>query len=525
MFQLENIIYQNKDLIENVYNKENDFEFNFDPTTKCFTTDGTDPSSISMTNIAKFFNLDNKVISKVIEGIKSSSQKMRDFRRLRQRLLSVFDHPKLREIGVPLKNFIENYIQTRFKGRELYILRILTTMDDYNKRDGIDLIITESDACRLFSFNPDFFYTFKKETSYESYTKYFNFLTTIDLGGDAVFGKGFANDILDLIIEHLIQSDLLKNSEAGKRQVKAIVKTLSALTKVRYNLEPDRSKYTLESSPFGIYTLLELSKEISGINEKLISVQLMKQRSTPQFLSLGGLLRRGMDLGLKTRERCSIAIEAIKDYFAFESFLSRSDFQGVGYVFHDIYESLVYRYLESKGLESDFEVELSPFRKFRVDTLIQVDENCKNLLKKQLKINIPEGIKQIVIDYTFSSDGTLIKDKLFKTYQSDDRFLLIVLLGEQKASRVTSLQNTIDRMKNSDIKNKNHLDHVNVIKTKDLWEILGVDGFFQKILEQVDYLSRNIFDSELLNRFTKDIWKYSRYHLASIREEQLLEVF
>ena len=329
---------------------------------------------------------------------------------------------------------------------------------------------------------------------------------------------------MDLTIDHLQETDLLKNSEAGKLQVKALVKTLSALSRVRFQLQPDRSKYTyIASNPFGIYTLKDLSIDLSEAGyDHLLSEQLRDQRSTVQLLEVGGSLRRGMDLGERTGEACSSAIDAIKDYFAVESFLTKNDLQGAGYVFHDIYESLVYRYLESKDVESDFEVEISPPRKFRIDTLIEVDANFKMIIEKQFKIKIPDGIKQISIDYTLSSDKEIIKGKCFKSYQSDDRFLLIVLLGDKKASKITALQNLVDNLKTSE---ELYLEHVNVITAKDLMDFLSVDGYFKKINEQINYLSFNLFDNQYLNKFTTDIWRYSREYLAMVRGEQLIDVF
>ena len=56
-------------------------------------------------------------------------------------------------------------------------------------------------------------------------------------------------------------------------------------------------------------------------------------------------------------------------------------------------------------------------------------------------------------------------------------------------------------------------------------DFLSVDGYFKKINEQINYLSFNLFDNQYLNKFTTDIWRYSREYLAMVRGEQLIDVF
>ena len=140
----------------------------------------------------------------------------------------------------------------------------------------------------------------------------------------------------------------------------------------------------------------------------------------------------------------------------------------------------------------------------------------------------------ISIDYTFSSNEYSIKDKCFRTYQSEDRFLLIVLLGKKNPSKIESLQDMVSDLAEDDkkLKTGQYMDHINVIAAKDFMDILGVDGYYKRLYEQVNYLSFNSdeanigfnFELNYFNKLTMDMWKYSRKHLAMVRGEQLLDI-
>jgi len=97
-------------------------------------------------------------------------------------------------------------------------------------------------------------------------------------------------------------------------------------------------------------------------------------------------------------------------------------------------------------------------------------------------------------------------------------------MRNKKSSQIDVLRDVLDKLEGSDIKNEHHFDYVDIITAQDLMDFLCVDGYFKTIHEQINYLAFNLFDNNFLKKFTLDVWKYSREHLASVRGEQLLGV-
>jgi len=125
--------------------------------------------------------------------------------------------------------------------------------------------------------------------------------------------------------------------------------------------------------------------------------------------------------------------------------------------------------------------------------------NFKIYIKTLQKVlTIPEAIKLISVDYTYSSDFKTIKKKFLKHYQSDDRLLIIVLTGQKSDSTVQNLNDKLQLAVKKD-QGSNHLENIRIITSEQYGEFLGFDltktklNQFEQRFKKYQDLSFNLF--------------------------------
>ena len=74
-----------------------------------------------------------------------------------------------------------------------------------------------------------------------------------------------------------------------------------------------------------------------------------------------------------------------------------------------------------------------------------------------------------MVDITFGTDIITILDKCFRQYQSEDRYLMIVMMRERKGCTAETIQRLIQETQNI-----NKKDHIKVINFKGYLEFLGL---------------------------------------------------
>ncbi|TFG23811.1 MAG: hypothetical protein EU529_06280 [Promethearchaeota archaeon] len=113
----------------------------------------------------------------------------------------------------------------------------------------------------------------------------------------------------------------------------------------------------------------------------------------------------------------------------------------IGRLTHIIFEYLTIKYLLLKGCQADFEQQINLNTKHQVDILVKRDRNfMKHIEKFQSIISIPNIIREIAIDFTFSLEKKFILSKFYKNYQNKNRFLIVVLLdGDIKKCSVEQI--------------------------------------------------------------------------------------
>ncbi len=178
----------------------------------------------------------------------------------------------------------------------------------------------------------------------------------------------------------------------------------------------------------------------------------------------------------------------------------------IGLLSHPIIEYYSLKFLiDLKACQVKYEKNIVQHRKFHPDLFIYRDFNFKiNIEKPQKIIKLPNKIKKVVIDFTFGSYIPGILDKCYRKYQSDDRYLIIVMMCEQIGCTVKIIQKLI-----SEAQNITKKDHIKVISFKGYLEFLGLqkriynfkissetEKKIAKKLRWVRKLSLDSFDSE-----------------------------
>ena len=110
-------------------------------------------------------------------------------------------------------------------------------------------------------------------------------------------------------------------------------------------------------------------------------------------------------------------------------------------------------------------------------------------------IKIPDAINLISVDYTYSSDfEQVIQLKFDKYYQSDDRLLIIVLLGQKNDKDIKKINDKLQKaVKNDD--GSRHLENIRILTSEEYGAFLGFDENFEEIFNRIQELAFNIFYS------------------------------
>ena len=143
----------------------------------------------------------------------------------------------------------------------------------------------------------------------------------------------------------------------------------------------------------------------------------------------------------------------------------------IGLLDHPIIEYYSLTYLiDLKNCQVKFEQYLIKGRYFHPDLLIDRSLNFKNNIEQmQRVVQIPDTVKKIVVDYTFGLNIKTILDKCFRQYQSEERYLLIVMIREREGCNAEIMQKLI--LERRDISNK---EYIQVINFKEYLEFLGL---------------------------------------------------
>lgn len=185
----------------------------------------------------------------------------------------------------------------------------------------------------------------------------------------------------------------------------------------------------------------------------------------------------------------------------------------IGQQTHPIIEYFNLKYLKTWNCKVEHEVEIDPNRKFRADLLIDRNSNFKkNIEQYQQVVQFPNKIRKVSIDFTFSLDPDKILKKCFKKYQNKERFLLIVLMWEQKGRTAKVFQQLIETEKN--IFEKKHINvlnfndylrFLNLFRELDKWRVISnIEKEILSKLLWIRELGINSFESDLsLNKLIK----------------------
>ena len=95
------------------------------------------------------------------------------------------------------------------------------------------------------------------------------------------------------------------------------------------------------------------------------------------------------------------------------------------------------------------------------------------------------------------SDFKFLSDKFDKHYQSEDRLLIIVLLGQKNDRDIQNINNKLqDSVKEDD--GSNHLENVRIITLEEYKDFLGFDGNHAETFDRYQKYSFDIFHSNRL---------------------------
>ena len=257
---------------------------------------------------------------------------------------------------------------------------------------------------------------------------------------------------------------------------------MTALTRLRYQIPSIFPQIVHnDKNPKDYYTLKELSFEISPKNyEYLLNEQLKRGTPSHQLYNIIDVL----NIGIKNnKDGCSIAKYKIEKYLESKQW-STSE---LGNIVHPIYEQLLIEYLESKGIRIAHEKLVSILRGTKPDNTIERKSNAerrsgtKSNFEKYIEdlqsvLTIPDAINLIAVDYTYSSEWDLvIKRKLNKLYQSEDRLLIIVLLGQKNDRDVRNINKKLQEAVKDDDGSR-RLENVRIITSEQYGEFLGFNN-------------------------------------------------
>lgn len=178
-----------------------------------------------------------------------------------------------------------------------------------------------------------------------------------------------------------------------------------------------------------------------------------------------------------------------------------------------MYEYLDYRYLDSKDVRSAHEAFI--YRNNRIDSLIERSDDFKEKIEKlQNIVSVPKSIRFYAVDHTVSSDLEFIEEKLDKHYQSDDRYLLIVLWGKKNPDKINEIKNMLESRREDST--YNNLDHVQILTAAEYSKFLGFDEDFKDDFDRFEQYSFSAFRGQSEWLLTLEEGNEAHDHLYNI---------
>ena len=371
-------------------------------------------------------------------------------------------------------------------------MQFLAYLDDYTDFG----ILTDGKISEKLGMGDTYLSTFRRGSSYEELSKYFKLIVNLYISGESNLGftdsdkfNDFKQEVTSLAYKILSEDlKLIKKTHTSRELFNTICLTLMALTNLRYHIPSIFPPIVhSEKNPKDYYTLSELSTEISPQKRRgLLYDQLKSGAPSHHLYNIVEVLNIGIS---KNMDGYSYAKYRIEKYLESKHW-STSEY---GNIIHPIYERLLIEYLESRGIRVAHEKSVSGPRGTKPDNIIERNSNFKKYIEElQNILTIPEAIKLISVDYTYSSDFDLIKKKFVKHYQSEDQLLIIVLTGQKSDRAVQKLNDKLqDAVRDDD--GSNHLENIRIITSEQYGEFLGFDGNFKEQFDHYQDLSFNLF--------------------------------
>ncbi len=143
----------------------------------------------------------------------------------------------------------------------------------------------------------------------------------------------------------------------------------------------------------------------------------------------------------------------------------------IGTYVHPLLEYYSLKILKSQGIRVKHEELTIENEDFHPDLLIWRDNVFRESFEPFQKImSIPEEIKMIAVDFTYSLNSIAILEKCNRKYQSEIRLLIIVLLQERKTLNAPLFQDMINKDPNiflpENIKVINYNDYLSFLNPK-----------------------------------------------------------
>lgn len=382
-------------------------------------------------------------------------------------------------------------------------MQLLACIDDYTDFG----ILSENIMSEKLTMGHAFLHKFGLESSYETFTKYFNLIINIYISGEFNLGftdsnkfNDFKKKVTRLAYKTLTDNKLIKKTHTSEMRFNSICLTLTALTNLRYHMPSIFPPYAPTTiNPKAYYTLSELSTEISPKRYRLLlSDQLQGGAPSHQLYNIIDTLNIGIR---RNMDGCSIAKHTVEKYLTEKKWTPSE----LGKIIHPIYERLLIEYLESKGVRVSHESFVHRIRNWVVDNIIErksIKERMSGTKSKfetniealQNILTIPDSINLIAVDYTYTSNLKFILEKFDKNYQSEDRLLVIVLLGQKNDRDINKINKLLQQAVKNDDGSK-HLENIRIITSEQYKEFLGFDGNFEKQFNRYQKLSFNLFHS------------------------------
>ena len=195
----------------------------------------------------------------------------------------------------------------------------------------------------------------------------------------------------------------------------------------------------------------------------------------------------------------------------------------IGVLNHPILEYFTISCLKLKKCQVQYENYFDLINEFYrfIDLIIERDENfITNFEKFQNIVVIPSNISQILIDFTLSYGAVFIINKCYKNYQSESRFLIIVLLSVEDKNYLTEINNSIQNANDF-----NKPEHILVITFTQYLEFLGLlnknlSEEEKEIFEKLNYIKSLSLDSLTSEDKFRALIELSYFYRNLLRESE-----